>query len=110
MALAHARLELTLLARNGEQLLLTVVIPALLLVFAARVEVVDLGSSRRIDVLAPGIIALAVLSTAFTSLAIGTGFERRYGVLKRLGSTPLTRGTLSSKMAAGPGKHTRILR
>jgi ABC-2 type transport system permease protein len=94
MVLAHARLELTLLVRNGEQLLLTVLIPVLLLVFAARVEIGDLGSTSRIDVLAPGILALAVLSTAFTSLAIGTGFERRYGVLKRLGSTPLTRSAL----------------
>lgn len=39
-------------------------------------------------------LALAVLSTAFTGLAIQTGFERRYGVLKRLGATPLSRGGL----------------
>ena len=42
----------------------------------------------------PGVLALAVLSTSFTSLAIATGFERRYGVLKRLGSSPLPRGGL----------------
>ena len=46
----------------------------------------------------PGVIALAVLSTAFTSQAIATGFERRYGVLKRLGSTPLSRtGLIGAK-------------
>ena len=49
------------------------------------------GGGSRIDFLAPGVLALAVLSTAFTSLAIGTGFERRYGALKRLGATPLPR-------------------
>ena len=49
---------------------------------------------RRIDFLTPGIIALAVMSTAFTGQAIGTGFERRYGVLKRLGATPLPRAGL----------------
>jgi len=48
----------------------------------------------RVDFLTPGIIALAVMSTAFTSQAIATGFERRYGVLKRLGATPLSRGGL----------------
>jgi ABC-2 type transport system permease protein len=34
------------------------------------------------------------MSTAFTSQAIATGFERRYGVLKRLGATPLSRAGL----------------
>jgi ABC-2 type transport system permease protein len=44
-----------------------------------------------VDFVVPGVLALAVLSTAFTGQAIATGFERRYGVLRRLGSTPLTR-------------------
>ena len=42
-----------------------------------------------VDFLVPGVLALAVMSTAMVSLGIATGFERRYGVLKRLGSTPL---------------------
>lgn len=88
---AQAALELRILARNGEQLLLTVIIPVLLLVaFGAGRLVRGAG----IGFLVPGILALAVLSTSFTSLAIGTGFERRYGVLKRLGTTPLSRGGL----------------
>jgi ABC-2 type transport system permease protein len=95
MVLAHTRIETRLLARNGEQLLLALVIPLLLLVGGAEAGgVIDLGEGRRIDVLTPGVLALAVMSTAFTSLAIATGFERRYGVLKRLGATPLSRGGL----------------
>ena len=88
-------LETRMVLRNGEQLLLTVVIPVLVLLVFGSVEVVDLGSpSQRLDFLVPGVLALAVLSTAFTGLAIGTGFERRYGALKRLGATPLPRGAL----------------
>jgi ABC-2 type transport system permease protein len=95
MASAHALMETRLLLRNGEQLLLALVIPLLLLLGGAESGgVVDLGSGRRIDVLTPGVMALAVMSTSFTSLAITTGFERRYGVLKRLGATPLPRSAL----------------
>ncbi|MDX6309850.1 MAG: type transport system permease protein [Nocardioidaceae bacterium] len=95
MVWSHARMETRLLVRNGEQLLLALVIPLLLLVGGAESGgVVNLGAGRRIDVLTPGVLALAVMSTSFTSLAIATGFERRYGVLKRLGATPLTRGGL----------------
>jgi ABC-2 type transport system permease protein len=95
MALAHAAMEARLLVRNGEQLLIAIVIPLLLLVSGAESgDIVDLGSGRRIDVLTPGVLALAVLSTSFTSLAIATAFERRYGVLKWLGASPLPRAGL----------------
>lgn len=90
---AQTDMELRLMLRNGEQLLLTIVIPTVLLVLFASAPIVDLPKPR-IDFLMPGVIALAVMSTAFTGQAIGTGFERRYGVLRRLGTTPLTRGTL----------------
>lgn len=101
LAVRHARFEVVQLLRNGEQLLLTVIIPTLLLVLFAKVDVVDLGPGSRIAFLAPGILALAVMSTAFTAQAIGTGFERRYGVLKWLGSTPLPRwGLLAGKTLA----------
>jgi ABC-2 type transport system permease protein len=84
-------METRLLLRNGEQVLLAIVIPLLLLIGGAEAGgLINLGRGRRIDILTPGILALAVLSTAFTSLAIATGFERRYGVLKRLGSSPLS--------------------
>lgn len=91
--LAQLRLELTLLARNGESLLLTLGIPILLLVFFANVDVLPI-KGEPIKFLAPGVLALAVLSTSFVNLAISTGFEREYGVLKRLGSTPLGRPRL----------------
>lgn len=91
--MAHLRLELALLARNGESLLLTLVIPVLLLVFFALVDVLPIDGEP-IDFLAPGMMALAVLSTSMVNLAIATGFEREQGVLKRLGSTPLGRPRL----------------
>jgi ABC-2 type transport system permease protein len=95
MVRAQAGLELRMILRNGEQLLLTVVIPVLVLTVFSAIEVMDLGSrEERVDFLAPGVFALAVISTAFTGLAIGTGFERRYGALKRLGATPLPRWAL----------------
>lgn len=101
MVRAQAGLELRLLLRNGEQLLLTLVIPVGLLVGLATTGVVDVGGGERVDVVLPGVVALAVMSTAFTSLAIATGFERRYGVLKRLGATPLPRaGLLAGKTLA----------
>ena len=91
---AQAMFDARGLLRNGEQLLLTLIIPVLLLAGFSEASVLSLGPGRRVDFLAPGIIALAVMSTAFTSQAIATGFERRYGVLKRLGATPLSRGGL----------------
>ncbi|MFD4785534.1 ABC transporter permease [Streptomyces sp. NPDC058459] len=101
MIAAQAALETRMLLRNGEQLLLTVVIPTLLLVLFSSVDVVDTGSGEAVDFLAPGILALAVMSTAFTGQAIATGFERRYGVLKRLASSPLPRwGLMTAKTVA----------
>lgn len=102
MIVAQGVLESRLLLRNGEQLVLALVIPLLVLVAGTESgDVLDLGNGSRIDILAPGVLALAVLSTSFTSLAIATGFERRYEVLKLLGSSPLPRaGLLAGKTAA----------
>ncbi|WP_329098669.1 ABC transporter permease [Actinomadura citrea] len=94
MILSQAGYEFRAVLRNGEQLLLTLIIPVVLLALFSATSLLDLGAGRRVDFLAPGILALAVMSTAFTGQAIGTGFERRYGVLKRLGATPLPRGGL----------------
>ena len=95
MVLSQAGLEVRMVLRNGEQLLLTVFIPVIVLVLFSSIEFMNLGSrDRRVDFLVPGVLALAVISTAFTGLAIGTGFERRYGALKRLGASPLPRGGL----------------
>ena len=101
--LAQARMESRLMLRNGEQLLLAVVIPVIVLVGGVTaVGRVGLELTHRpVDVLTPGVLALAVMSSAFTSLAIATGFERRYGVIKRLGSSPLPRhGLLLGKVGA----------
>ncbi|OON74725.1 ABC transporter permease [Streptomyces tsukubensis] len=98
MIAAQTALETRMLLRNGEQLLLTVIIPSLLLVLFSTVDVVDTGEGDSVDFLAPGVLALAVMSTAFTGQAIATGFERRYGVLKRLGASPLPRwGLMTAK-------------
>jgi ABC-2 type transport system permease protein len=102
--LAQARMESRLMLRNGEQLLLAIVVPVIVLVggVAAADRIgLDLEGHRAVDVLTPGVLALAVMSTAFTSIAIATGFERRYGVIKRLGASPLPRhGLLLGKVLA----------
>ena len=80
--------------RRGETLLLTIGIPVVFLVFFSTVHVVSTGPGKAVDFFVPGILALAVMSTAMVSLGIATGFERGYGVLKRLGATPLGRPRL----------------
>jgi ABC-2 type transport system permease protein len=101
--LAQTRMETRLLLRNGEQLLLAIVIPVIVLVGGV-VAADRIGMhfpEGVVDTLTPGVVALAVMSTSFTSLAIATGFERRYGVLKRLGASPLPRsGLLMGKVGA----------
>ncbi|MEO6879633.1 MAG: ABC transporter permease [Mycobacteriaceae bacterium] len=100
MLLAQSRLELTLLLRNGEQLLITLLIPITLLVGLTEINLVDLPAPRVASVV-PGIMALAVMSTAFTGQAIAVGFDRRYGALKRLGATALPRwGVVAGKTTA----------
>jgi ABC-2 type transport system permease protein len=90
--LSQLRTELRLSSRQGEQLLVSLGIPLLVLVFFSRVDVLPTGAGEPIDFLAPAVLALAVMSTSMVSLGIGTGFERQYGVLKRLGASPLGRG------------------
>jgi ABC-2 type transport system permease protein len=80
--------------RRGESVLLALGIPVLLLGFFSIVDVLPTGQSDPVTFLFPGILALAVMSTAMVSTAIATGFERQYGVLKRLGVTPLGRPRL----------------
>lgn len=98
---SQLRQELTVMARNGEQLLLLVGIPVLLLVFFSQIDILPTQGLTAVAFLAPGILALAVMSTAMVSLGIATGFERSYGVLKRLGTTPLgTRRLVLAKVVA----------
>ena len=100
MLSAQTRAELTLTLRNGEQVLLTLVIPLGLLVVLTLVPFVAVPG-RRVDFFVPGVLALAVMSSAFTGQAIATGFERQYGVLKRLGATPLPRAVLLAAKTLG---------
>ncbi|MEP9392534.1 ABC transporter permease [Gordonia sp. VNQ95] len=101
---AQTRLELRLLLRNGEQLLLTMFIPITLLIGLCLLPLdTDLGSStaERAATFVPAIMTVAVMSTAFTGQAIAVGFDRRYGALKRLGATPIPRwGIIAGKSLA----------
>ncbi|MGZ8501346.1 MAG: ABC transporter permease [Candidatus Limnocylindrales bacterium] len=94
---AQVGMELRLLARRGENLLVTVVVPLVLLTFFSLVPAIDQGGVR---FLLPGILALAIVSTSLVNLGISTAFERSYGVLKRLGGSPLPRaGLIAAKLA-----------
>ena len=99
--LAQTRAEVTMTLRRGETLLLTLGIPLLLLVFFSEVRILPTPGIASVDLVTPGILALAIMSTSMVSLGIATGFERGYGVLERLGVTPLGRGRLlAAKMLA----------
>ena len=99
--LRQAGLEARIALRNGEQLLLTLVLPVIVLVAAARTTAVDLGDGDRPSLALAGVLALAVVSTAFTGQAIATGFDRRNGVLRLLATSPLGRtGLLAGKAGA----------
>lgn len=97
MLLTHARIETSLTLRHGEQILLTLLIPLALLIGLTLLDILptgDLGSLPKVDWVTPRIFALAVMSSAFTGQAISLGFDRRYGVLKRLSATALPRWLL----------------
>jgi ABC-2 type transport system permease protein len=98
---AQATAEVGMTLRRGESLLLTVAIPVILLVFFSEIRFRQFDIAGSVAFLAPGILALAVMGTSLVNLSIATGFERGYGVLKRLGSTPLGRPSLlGAKIAA----------
>jgi ABC-2 type transport system permease protein len=95
------RMELALTARRGEAVVLAMGVPLLVLLGAGLTRATTLPTDDRVGYVVPGVLALTVMSTAFTGQAITTGYERSYGVLKRLGASPLTRpGLLVAKTAA----------
>ena len=98
--IAQTRAETMLQLRRGENLIVTLAIPLGILVFFAKVDAVSTDFAHLVDFLVPGVLSLAVMAAAMVSLGIATGFERRYGVLKRLGSTPLSRGGLLAAKTA----------
>jgi len=98
---AQSRVEVLLQLRRGENLIVTLAVPLGILVFFAKVDTtIPSDFAHPVDFLVPGVLALAVMASAMVSLGIATGFERRYGVLKRLGSTPLSRGGLLAAKTA----------
>ncbi len=96
---AQTQAELLLTARRGENVLITVIVPVLLLVFFASLSIVRVGNTSPIDFLLPGMLALAVIATGMVALGIATAYERYYGVLKRLGASPLPRAGLITAKA-----------
>lgn len=100
---AQASFETRAILRNGEQLLVTIVLPVLVLFALVRTSFIDLDTQgfSRVDFVTPGVLALAVMSTAFTSQAIATAFDRRNGVLRLLATTPLGRGGLLAGKVLG---------
>jgi ABC-2 type transport system permease protein len=97
---AQCRAESVLQVRRGENMIVTLAIPLGILLFFAKIDAIATDFDDPVDFLVPGVLSLAVMATAMVSLGIATGFERRYGVLKRLGSTPLSRsGLLAAKTA-----------
>ncbi len=91
---AQTRAELILTARRGENVLITMIVPVVLLVFFTALGVPGLTTDRPVDFLLPGMLALAIIANGMVSLGIATAYERYYGVLKRLGASPLPRGGL----------------
>lgn len=91
---AQMRVELALTLRRGESLLVTIFIPALLLIFFSLVPMIPPAGTKAVNALLPGVLATAIMASAMVSLGIATGFERQYLVLKRLGTTPLGRPRL----------------
>jgi ABC-2 type transport system permease protein len=99
--LAQARFDVLAMLRNGEQLLLTLILPLLVLVGLTRSTMVSLGDGPRVGLATPGVLALALISTSFTGQAIATGFDRRAGLLRLLGITPLGRsGLIAGRVVA----------
>lgn len=92
--------ELRLALRRGENLLVTIVVPAAVLAFFASTGVLMIPG-RPVDFLLPGALALAVIATSLVSLGIATGYERSYGVLKRLGGAPIPRWSVLAAKTLG---------
>ncbi|WP_029287644.1 ABC transporter permease [Cellulomonas sp. HZM] len=101
--LAQTDFEARAILRNGEQLLVTIVVPVFALIGLTKVTAldVDTGGLSRIDFFTPGILALAVMTASFTSQAIASSFDRRNGVLRLLSTTPLGRGGLLAGKVVG---------
>lgn len=90
----QTKFELLLTLRRGENILITLIVPVMLLIFFTSLNIVPAVNGRAVNFLLPGILALAVMAAGMVNLGIATAYERYYGVLKRLGSSPLPRSGL----------------
>ena len=91
---AQTQAELLMTLRRGESVLITLIVPVILLIFFTSLNIVPATNGKAVNFLLPGMLALAVMATGMVSLGIATAYERYYGVLKRLGSSPLPRSGL----------------
>jgi ABC-2 type transport system permease protein len=99
--LQQVKFELLLTARRGENVLITLIVPVLLLIFFTSLNIIPSQNGSSINFLLPGILALAIIAAGMVNLGIATAYERYYGVLKRLGSSPLPRsGLIIAKVIA----------
>src|SRR5438270_10842923 len=92
--LTQTQFELLLTLRRGENILVTLIVPVVLLIFFASLNIVPAVNGQAVNFLLPGILALAIMAAGMVNLGIATAYERYYGVLKRLGSSPLPRSGL----------------
>src|SRR5262249_31484273 len=92
--LQQVKFELLLTARRGENILVTLILPVLLLIFFTSLKIVPASNEKAVNFLLPGILAVAIVAAGMVNLGIATAYERYYGVLKRLGSSPLSRSSL----------------
>ncbi len=90
----QVRYELLLTLRRGENILVTLIVPVLLLIFFTSLNIIPAQNGSPVNFLLPGILALAIIAAGMVNLGIATAYERYYGVLKRLGSSPLSRSGL----------------
>src|SRR2546429_6704457 len=97
--LTQTQFELLLTLRRGENILVTLIVPVVLLIFFTSLNIVPAVNGSAVNFLFPGILALAVMAAGMVNLGIATAYERYYGVLKRLGSSPLSRsGLITAKI------------
>ena len=103
---SQTKFETVSVLRNGEQLLLSLVFPLGLLIFLAEtpllagLDIID-STADPLNIAVAGALSLSLASSAFTGQAIATAFDRRYGVLRQLATTPLgTNGLILGKLGA----------
>jgi ABC-2 type transport system permease protein len=97
--LVQTKYELLLTARRGENVFVTLIVPIALLIFFASLNIIPPVNGSSANFLLPGILALAIIAAGMVNLGIATAYERYYGVLKRLGSSPLSRsGLITAKI------------